>query len=62
MSWLIRGNEVIFSGDEGKAQYADCWRIASATGLAMQLPPRAIGDKRQNFFYGGFCFVYEPMQ
>jgi len=63
MSWQRNGEtEIIFSGADGAKQYADAWRIAQTTGQEMQLPPRAIGDKRQAFIWSGFMYSYDPMK
>ena len=62
MSWIFAGpGAIVFSGKDGQAQYADMWRLCSAAGGAVQLPP-IVGSKIENFLWQGFVFRYEPMQ
>jgi len=60
MSMTFDGtNRLVFSGTNGKAEFANLWKTASQFG-ALQLPS-PVGDKSEFFAYMGLIFVYRPM-
>lgn len=59
MSWIFNGaNQIVYSGNEGQAQY----EAALLSYKMSELAPQYAGDRQRRFIAEGFCFIYNPMQ